>query len=253
MRPGSTSWSRLSGRRWSASRRSAGRARAAGSEFVLACDLRFASRENTLIGQFEVGAGVFPGAVRRRGCPAGRPRSRARDPARGRRSRRTARGTVRVRQPAHRRCRARREVEAMAAGLDDSTTTRSPAPRRTSIAPRFRPTTSSRPPCRTSSARSAAPGPRPPAGRRAGAQHRRRPRAQPRPARRRGGPGRHQLTPLGAITPAQTRAAPRAHRRGPCRPPAPGGRRRSAERRRRRRSGTTCRSAACPAQPGCAG
>src|SRR5262245_29372392 len=28
-----------------------GRARAAGSEFILACDLRFASRENTLLGQ----------------------------------------------------------------------------------------------------------------------------------------------------------------------------------------------------------
>jgi enoyl-CoA hydratase/carnithine racemase len=38
-----------------------GRARGAGSEFVLACDLRFASRENTLLGQFEVGTGVLPG------------------------------------------------------------------------------------------------------------------------------------------------------------------------------------------------
>ena len=38
-----------------------GRARGAGSEFVLACDMRFASRENTLIGQFEVGAGFVPG------------------------------------------------------------------------------------------------------------------------------------------------------------------------------------------------
>jgi enoyl-CoA hydratase/carnithine racemase len=38
-----------------------GRARGAGSEFVLACDLRFASRENTLVGQFEVGTGVVPG------------------------------------------------------------------------------------------------------------------------------------------------------------------------------------------------
>lgn len=37
-----------------------GRARGAGSEFVLACDLRFASRENTLLGQFEVGAGGVP-------------------------------------------------------------------------------------------------------------------------------------------------------------------------------------------------
>jgi enoyl-CoA hydratase/carnithine racemase len=38
-----------------------GRARGAGSEFVLACDLRFASSENTLLGQFEVGIGVIPG------------------------------------------------------------------------------------------------------------------------------------------------------------------------------------------------
>jgi enoyl-CoA hydratase/carnithine racemase len=38
-----------------------GRARGAGSEFVLACDLRFASRENALLGQFEVGTGVVPG------------------------------------------------------------------------------------------------------------------------------------------------------------------------------------------------
>jgi enoyl-CoA hydratase/carnithine racemase len=39
-----------------------GRARGAGSEFVLACDLRFASRENALLGQFEVGLGVVPGS-----------------------------------------------------------------------------------------------------------------------------------------------------------------------------------------------
>lgn len=38
-----------------------GRARGSGSEFVLACDLRMASRENTLLGQFEVGTGVVPG------------------------------------------------------------------------------------------------------------------------------------------------------------------------------------------------
>ncbi len=38
-----------------------GRARGAGSEFILACDMRFASRENTLLGQFEVGIGVVPG------------------------------------------------------------------------------------------------------------------------------------------------------------------------------------------------
>jgi enoyl-CoA hydratase/carnithine racemase len=38
-----------------------GTARGAGSEFVLACDLRFASRENTLLGQFEAGIAVVPG------------------------------------------------------------------------------------------------------------------------------------------------------------------------------------------------
>jgi enoyl-CoA hydratase/carnithine racemase len=38
-----------------------GRARGACSEFVFACDLRFASRENALLGQFEVGLGVVPG------------------------------------------------------------------------------------------------------------------------------------------------------------------------------------------------
>ena len=38
-----------------------GRVRGAGSEFVLACDLRFASRENALLGQFEVATGVIPG------------------------------------------------------------------------------------------------------------------------------------------------------------------------------------------------
>jgi enoyl-CoA hydratase/carnithine racemase len=37
-----------------------GRVRGAGSEFVLACDLRFASRENAVLGQFEVGTGVVP-------------------------------------------------------------------------------------------------------------------------------------------------------------------------------------------------
>ena len=38
-----------------------GRARGAGSEFILACDMRFASRENTLVGQPEVGLSVVPG------------------------------------------------------------------------------------------------------------------------------------------------------------------------------------------------
>ena len=38
-----------------------GRARGAGSEFVLACDIRFASREKAVLGQFEVGVGAVPG------------------------------------------------------------------------------------------------------------------------------------------------------------------------------------------------
>jgi enoyl-CoA hydratase/carnithine racemase len=38
-----------------------GRARGVGSEFVLACDMRFASRENTVLAQVEVGSGVHPG------------------------------------------------------------------------------------------------------------------------------------------------------------------------------------------------
>ena len=39
-----------------------GRARGAGSELVLACDMRFAARENAVLGQIEVGVGALPGA-----------------------------------------------------------------------------------------------------------------------------------------------------------------------------------------------
>lgn len=39
-----------------------GRARGAGSEFVLACDMRFAARETAILGQPEVGFGLIPGA-----------------------------------------------------------------------------------------------------------------------------------------------------------------------------------------------
>lgn len=39
-----------------------GRARGAGSELALACDMRFAARENTVLAQPEVGFGVLPGA-----------------------------------------------------------------------------------------------------------------------------------------------------------------------------------------------
>jgi enoyl-CoA hydratase/carnithine racemase len=38
-----------------------GRVRGVASEFVLACDMRFASRENAVLAQVEVGSGVHPG------------------------------------------------------------------------------------------------------------------------------------------------------------------------------------------------
>lgn len=38
-----------------------GRATGCGSELALACDMRFASREKTIMGHFEVGAGIVPG------------------------------------------------------------------------------------------------------------------------------------------------------------------------------------------------
>jgi enoyl-CoA hydratase/carnithine racemase len=38
-----------------------GRVRAAGSEFVLACDMRFAARETAIFGQFEPAFGLLPG------------------------------------------------------------------------------------------------------------------------------------------------------------------------------------------------
>ena len=38
-----------------------GRARGAGSEFALATDIRFASRERAVLGRFELGAGAVPG------------------------------------------------------------------------------------------------------------------------------------------------------------------------------------------------
>jgi enoyl-CoA hydratase/carnithine racemase len=38
-----------------------GRARGGGDEFLLACDLRYASRERAIVGQIEVGTGILPG------------------------------------------------------------------------------------------------------------------------------------------------------------------------------------------------
>jgi enoyl-CoA hydratase/carnithine racemase len=39
-----------------------GRARGAGSELALACDMRFAARESAILGQIEAGTGALPGA-----------------------------------------------------------------------------------------------------------------------------------------------------------------------------------------------
>jgi enoyl-CoA hydratase/carnithine racemase len=54
-----------------------GRTRGAGSEFALACDLRFASKENALLGQPEVAAGVYPGGGALERLPALVGRARA--------------------------------------------------------------------------------------------------------------------------------------------------------------------------------
>lgn len=54
-----------------------GRVLGAGTEFVLACDLRFASRENAVLGQYEVAPGVVPagGAMARLSRLVGRGRA----------------------------------------------------------------------------------------------------------------------------------------------------------------------------------
>ncbi|GAA1213689.1 enoyl-CoA hydratase/isomerase family protein [Pseudonocardia alaniniphila] len=54
-----------------------GRARGVGSEFVLACDLRFASRERAILGQPEVGAALVPGGGALEALPRLVGRSRA--------------------------------------------------------------------------------------------------------------------------------------------------------------------------------
>jgi enoyl-CoA hydratase/carnithine racemase len=54
-----------------------GRVRGGGSEFTLACDVRFASRERAIFGQPEVGTGLIPGggALQRLPLLVGRPRA----------------------------------------------------------------------------------------------------------------------------------------------------------------------------------
>ena len=47
-----------------------GRTRGIGNEFVLACDMRFASRQSALFGNPEIGVGLVPAAERWNGCRA---------------------------------------------------------------------------------------------------------------------------------------------------------------------------------------
>ena len=54
-----------------------GRARGIGNEFVLACDMRFASRQNALFGNPEVGVGLIPGGGALEWLPRLAGRSRA--------------------------------------------------------------------------------------------------------------------------------------------------------------------------------
>ncbi|KAM0739628.1 hypothetical protein ACQRIT_004812 [Beauveria bassiana] len=60
-----------------------GRVRGLGSEFVLACDMRFGSREKAVFGQPEVGAGVIPGGGALEWLPRLVGRSRTLEIARG--------------------------------------------------------------------------------------------------------------------------------------------------------------------------
>jgi enoyl-CoA hydratase/carnithine racemase len=55
-------WRHLSASRLITIAQIEGRVRGVGSEFVLACDMRFAARESAIFGQFEPAFGVIPGA-----------------------------------------------------------------------------------------------------------------------------------------------------------------------------------------------
>jgi len=77
-----------------------GRARGVSSEFLLACDMRFASRENTALAQVEVGSGVHPAAAPLSAFHRSSAEARARNRARFERLRRRDRRTIRIRQSA---------------------------------------------------------------------------------------------------------------------------------------------------------
>jgi len=91
---------------------------AGGQRVRAACDIRFASREKSLLGQFEVGAGVVSGRTDGPAFPPRGPWPALEILLRRRRSRRAARGAVRVRQPSDRRRPPRR------GGRGDGRTTR---------------------------------------------------------------------------------------------------------------------------------
>ena len=77
-----------------------GRVRGVSSEFVLSCDMRFASRENALLGQPEVGVGVNPGGGATERLPLLVGRGRALEIVLGANElRRGHRRTIRIRQP----------------------------------------------------------------------------------------------------------------------------------------------------------
>src|SRR6478672_6876021 len=86
-----------------------GRVRGVGSEFVLACDMRFAARESAIFGQFEPAFGVIPGRRRRPtpDAPHG-PRPCAGGSAERQRLRRGRGGAVRLDQSGAAGRRARR-------------------------------------------------------------------------------------------------------------------------------------------------
>ena len=135
-----------------------GRARGAGSEFVLACDLRFASRENALLGQFEVGAGLVPGGgpMARLSRLAGRDaRSRScSSPTTSTEPERSNTATSIAPLPT---MHSTRKSMRLRLALHDSTATRLRAQSPTSTGRHCRPTPSLPRRCLTSSSRSAAP------------------------------------------------------------------------------------------------